>query len=59
VVFNKIIPEVKAISAIKDEFVAQAINYLSISKNKLALIVNFGEISLSYKRVVKWPRIHE
>jgi GxxExxY protein len=57
VVFDKIIPEVKAISAIKDEFVAQAINYLSISKNKLALIVNFGEISLSYKRVVKWPRI--
>jgi GxxExxY protein len=53
VVFNKIIPEVKAISAIKDEFVAQAINYLSILKNKLALIVNFGDNSLIYKRVVK------
>jgi GxxExxY protein len=57
VVFNKIILEVKAISGIADEFIAQAINYLKVSKNKLALIVNFGELKLNSKRIVldeKW-----
>jgi GxxExxY protein len=52
VVMDKIILEVKAISAIHDEFIAQAINYLKVSQNKLALIVNFGELKLNYKRIV-------
>ena len=52
VVFDKIILEVKAVSEISGKFVAQAINYLKISKNKLALIVNFGELRLNYKRIV-------
>ena len=57
VVFDKIILEVKAIAGIADEFIAQAINYLKVSKNKLALIVNFGELKLNSKRIVldkKW-----
>jgi GxxExxY protein len=53
VVFNKIILEIKAVSRIEEDFVAQALNYLSISKNRLALIVNFGELKLEYKRIVK------
>ena len=53
VVYNKIILEVKAISMIENVFIAQAINYLSVSKNKLALIINFGEIKLNNKRIVK------
>ena len=52
VVMDKIILEVKAVSGISDEFVAQAINYLKVSQNKLALIVNFGELRLNYKRIV-------
>ncbi len=52
VVFDKIILEVKAVSGIADEFMAQAINYLKVSDNKLALIVNFGQSSLNYKRIV-------
>lgn len=52
VVFDSIILEVKAVSGIADEFVAQAINYLKVSNNKLALIVNFGELKLNYKRIV-------
>ena len=39
-------------SDISDEFIAQSINYLKISSNKLALIVNFGELKLNYKRIV-------
>ena len=53
VLFDKIILEVKAASGIDKVFIAQVINYLSVSKNKLALIVNFGELSLKYKRIVK------
>ncbi len=52
VVFDKIILEVKGVSGITDDFIAQAINYLKVSENKLALIVNFGEPKLNYKRVV-------
>ncbi len=52
VVFDKIILEVKAVAGISDEFVAQALNYCKVSGNKLALIVNFGELKLNFKRIV-------
>ena len=52
VVFDKIILEVKGIFGISDEHIAQTINYLKVSGNKLGLIVNFGELSLKYKRIV-------
>ena len=52
VVFDKIILEVKGTSGIADEHIAQAINYLKVSENKLALVINFGEIKLNYKRIV-------
>lgn len=52
VVFDQVILEVKGKSAIADEDVAQALNYLKVSGNRLALIVNFGEIKLNYRRIV-------
>jgi len=52
VVYDKIILEVKAVSGIADAFIALAINYLKVSQNKLALITNFGELKLNYKRIV-------
>ena len=52
VVYDKIILEIKSISGISDEFIAQAINYLKGSNNNLALIVNFGELKLNFKRIV-------
>ena len=52
VVFDKIILEVKGVSGLVDEFTAQCINYLKVSNNKLALLVNFGELRLNYKRIV-------
>ncbi len=52
VVYDKIVLEVKAVSGIADEFIAQAINYLKVSQNELALIVNFGELKLKSKRIV-------
>ena len=52
VVFDCIILEIKAVSEIVDEFIARSINYLKISNNQLALIVNFGELKLNYQRIV-------
>ena len=52
VIYDKIILEVKAVAGIADEFIAQAINYLKVSGNKLAIIVNFGELKLNFKRIV-------
>jgi GxxExxY protein len=51
VVYDKIILEIKGVSGIPDEFIAQAINYLKVSGNRLALVVNFGELKLNYKRI--------
>ncbi len=52
VVYGRIILEVKGVAMIADEHMAQCINYLKISTNKLALLVNFGETRLNYKRIV-------
>lgn len=52
VIFDKIILEVKGVSGLPDEFTAQCINYLKVSGNKLALLVNFGTSRLQSKRVV-------
>ena len=52
VVFDKIILEVKGVKAMPEEFMALALNYLKVSGNELALLVNFGELRLNYKRIV-------
>jgi GxxExxY protein len=52
VVFDKIILEIKGVKALSDEFIAQCINYLKVSENQLALLINFGEIKLNSKRIV-------
>ena len=52
IVFDSIILEVKSAPFIVNNFVAQTINYLKASGMKLGIIVNFGEKSLTYKRVV-------
>lgn len=52
VVFNKIILEVKSCELFTDSHIAQCINYLRISDNKLALLVNFKQDKLDYRRIV-------
>ncbi len=56
---DKIILEIKAVNGIAEEFIAQAINYLKVSRNRLALIVNFGELKLNYKRIVLDKKLNE
>jgi len=52
VIMDKIIVEVKAQRNIIEEHYNQVLNYLAISKCKVGLIINFGESSLKYKRVI-------
>ncbi len=52
VIDNKIILELKAVERISSGHIKQTLNYLAASKMKLGLIVNFGEDSLAYKRVL-------
>ena len=52
VLLDKIILEVKAIDCLTESHVKQVVNYLAASKLKLGLLVNFGEDSLNWKRVV-------
>ena len=52
VVFDKILLEAKAIECLSDVHVKQVLNYLAASKLKLGLLVNSGEDSLAYKRIV-------
>lgn len=52
IVDNKIILEIKAIERLTNSHIKQTLNYLAASKLKLGLLVNFGEDSLSSKRVL-------
>ena len=50
--YDKIILELKAIIKITTEHEAQLLNYLKASGLKLGILINFGQISLIYKRLV-------
>lgn len=51
--YDKIIVEVKAnAEGITEDTIAQTINYLKASGNRVALVVNFGKRKLEYKRII-------
>ena len=53
VLFDKIIVEVKAnTDGITEEAIAQTLNYLKASGNRIGLVINFGKHRLEYKRVI-------
>ena len=56
--YEKIILEIKAVSALCDEHRAQVLNYLGATGCKLGLLVNFGHYPrMEYECLL--PRIHE
>ena len=58
VCFEKIIVELKAVSALTDEHRAQLLNYLHATGFELGLLVNFGHYpGLEYERIAKTQRI--
>ncbi len=53
VVFDKIILEIKTVDGFNNSHYNQCLNYLKVSNNELALLVNFNSNSLEYKRIIK------
>jgi GxxExxY protein len=49
---DDIIVEIKAVSKILPEHEAQLINYLKATNVQLGLLINFGESSLTHKRLL-------
>ena len=50
---GKVMVELKAIIQLDDVHLAQAINYLEAYKMDIGLLINFGNTSLQFKRVMK------
>ena len=52
VVEGKVLVEIKAIIELDDVHLAQVLNYLKAYKLEVALLINFGSKSLTFKRLV-------
>jgi GxxExxY protein len=52
VCYDNIILEIKALSKLTSEHESQLINYLKATSLKLGILINFGEKSLKYKRLI-------
>ena len=52
VCYDKIVLEIKALSALSNVHFSQVLNYLKASGMQIGLLVNFGEASLKYQRCV-------
>jgi GxxExxY protein len=52
IIEDKIVLEIKAIHCLTSAHTKQTLNYLAVSKLKLGLLINFGEDSLKYKRII-------
>ena len=53
---GKVMVEIKAVVQLEDVHLAQAINYLEAYGLNIGLLINFGNTSLQFKRVMKPKR---
>ena len=51
--FDEIIIELKAISELTENNYKQLFNYLKATEKRLGLLINFGNESLEYKRIIR------
>ena len=51
-VYDKIILEIKTVDCFNNSHYNQCLNYLRVSKTKLAILANFNLVSLEYKRII-------
>ena len=50
---DKVIIEIKALKCLVEENEAQLLNYLKATGFELGLLINFGQTTLQYKRIIK------
>ena len=55
VCYDKIIIEVKSVAQIEEQAKKEAVNYLKATHYKLGLLINFGQSSLKWKRLINTP----
>ncbi len=59
IVEEKVIVEIKALTSLDSSHVAQMIGYMAVSRLSLGLLINFGQRSLQYKRIIPPKNIRE
>ena len=57
VVDDKVIIELKAVSGLVQIHIAQTLSYMKAIGSEVGLIINFGESSLVWKRLLRRPRL--
>ncbi len=57
VVGEELVVELKAVNGIAQAHVSQTLSYLKATGLEVGLIVNFGEASLVWKRLINTPRM--
>jgi GxxExxY protein len=57
--YDKIIVELKAISAILSDHKAQILNYMKATNMELGILINFGEKKLKYDRLIRSTNANE
>lgn len=56
---DKVLVELKAKTELEASHYAQVLNYLRAFKVEVGLLINFGEKSLQYKRLILSPRSNQ
>jgi GxxExxY protein len=59
VVENRIIVEIKALPGLDDSHIAQVIGYLAVSGCEAGLLINFGQRSMEWQRVLPPKKVQE
>jgi GxxExxY protein len=49
---DKVVVELKAMSEMTNKKLVQTLNYLKAFKKEIALVINFGQESLKFKRLI-------
>jgi len=52
ILFDKIVLEIKSVDNLHEKHLAQCLNYLKVSNNKLCILANFHKDLLHHKRIV-------
>lgn len=58
IIDNKVILEFKATSVLEPVHMAQALNYLELTRYEIGLLINFGNKSLEFRRLINQLNHH-
>ncbi len=56
---EQVILEIKSVNRLNDIHLFQVLKYLAVTRRSIALLVNFGNTKLDYKRILPTKKIQE